>query len=108
MFTLLNLPYTLDALAPVISTVTMRFHHGRHLKGYVDNLNKLIAGTEYENMSLEEIVVATSSPAATGNLTAIFNNAGQILNHNLFFTQFKRYTYATSGPTGRIKEQIMK
>ena len=84
MFTLIDLPYTLDALAPVISAETMRFHHGRHLKGYVDNLNKLIAGTEYENMSLEEIVCKSDG--------AIFNNAGQILNHNLYFTQFKPFT----------------
>ena len=100
MFTLIDLPYTPDALAPVISAETMRFHHGKHLQGYVDNLNKLIAGTEYENMSLEEIVCKADG--------AIFNNAGQILNHNLYFTQFKRYTYATSGPTGQLKEQIEK
>ena len=100
MFTLINLPYTLDALAPAISAFTMRFHHGRHLKGYVDNLNKLIAGTEYESMSLEEIVCKADG--------AIFNNAGQILNHNLYFTQFKRYSHATSEPTGQLKEQIEK
>ena len=93
MFTLINLPYTLDALAPAISAETMRFHHGRHLKGYVDNLNKLITGTEFEALChserseesiLEEIVCKSDG--------AIFNNAGQILNHNLYFTQFKRFT----------------
>ena len=79
MFTLIDLPY--KSLAPVISDQTLSFHHGKHLQGYVDNLNKLIAGTEYETMSLEEIV-----KKSTG---AVFNNAGQILNHNLYFSQFQ-------------------
>ena len=78
MFKLIDLPY--KSLAPVISDETLSFHHGKHLQGYVDNLNKLIAGTEYEKMSLEEIVKKSSG--------AVFNNAGQILNHNLYFTQF--------------------
>ena len=78
MFTLIDLPY--KSLAPVISDQTLSFHHGKHLQGYVDNLNKLIAGTEFETMSLEEIVKKSSG--------AVFNNAGQILNHNLYFTQF--------------------
>ncbi len=85
MFTLIDLPY--KSLAPVISDETLSFHHGKHLQTYVDNLNKLIAGTEFEKMSLEEIVVASSLPAPTGN-PAVFNNAGQILNHNLYFSQF--------------------
>ena len=80
MFTLIDLPYAPDALAPVISADTIAFHHGKHLQGYVDNLNRLIAGTEFESMSLEEIVCNADG--------AIFNNAGQILNHNLYFTQF--------------------
>ena len=88
MFQLINLPYAPDGLEPVISARTLSFHHGKHLQGYVDNLNKLIAGTEYEAMSLEQVVVrAASLPAPTGN--PIFNNAGQILNHNLYFTQFR-------------------
>ncbi|MBR2227172.1 MAG: superoxide dismutase, partial [Bacteroidales bacterium] len=53
MFTLIDLPYAPDALAPVISADTIGFHHGKHLQGYVDNLNRLIAGTEFESMSLE-------------------------------------------------------
>ena len=80
MFTLIQLPYAADALAPVISAETLGFHHGKHLQGYVDNLNRLIAGTEFESMSLEDIVLKADG--------AIFNNAGQILNHNLYFTQF--------------------
>ena len=78
MFTLIDLPYA--SLAPVIGDETLAFHHGKHLQGYVDNLNKLVAGTEFESMSLEDIVVKSSG--------AIFNNAGQILNHELYFTQF--------------------
>ena len=93
MFTLIDLPYALEGLEPVISARTLEFHHGKHLQGYVDNLNKLIAGTEFESMSLEEIVVAAAGPAlrqAQGPAQpAIFNNAGQILNHNLYFTQFR-------------------
>ena len=87
MFTLIDLPY--KSLAPVISDETLSFHHGKHLQTYVDNLNKLIAGTEYEHMSLEEIVVI-SSMAKSGDAlsSAIFNNAGQILNHEMYFSQF--------------------
>ena len=96
MFTLITLPYALDALEPVISKQTLEFHHGKHLQAYVDNLNKLIAGTEFEGKTLEEIIVISSNsssviPGLTGNLKAIFNNAGQILNHELYFTQFRSF-----------------
>ena len=57
---LIELPYAIDALEPVISAQTLSFHHGKHLQTYVDNLNKLIAGTEYETLPLEQIV----SPSA--------------------------------------------
>ena len=85
MFTLIQLPYAPDALAPVISAETIGFHHGKHLQAYVDNLNRLLPGSGLEDKTLEEIVVL-SSEAETAK--AIFNNAGQILNHNLYFTQF--------------------
>ena len=113
MFTLIPLPYAVDALEPVIRARTIGFHHGKHLQAYVDNLNKLLPGTPYEALSLEEIVVATaptaptaptasSAPMAssgpTGNATAIFNNAGQILNHNLYFTQFHPATAPDAAP----------
>ncbi len=110
MFTLIDLPYALDALEPVISARTLEFHHGKHLQTYVDNLNKLIAGTEFESMTLEEIVARSASlPAPTGN--PIFNNAGQVLNHNLYFTQFcPRHSRLDreSAPTGPLKDQIEK
>lgn len=77
---LIKLPYEANALEPVISQKTIEFHHGKHLQAYVNNLNNLIAGTKYENMSLEDIVKDSES--------GIFNNAGQILNHNMYFQQF--------------------
>ena len=116
MFSLIDLPYPIDALEPVISAQTLSFHYGKHLQAYVDNLNKLIPGTEFESMSLEEIVARSASlPAPTGN--PIFNNAGQILNHNLYFTQFRpRHSRLNlsrhsrldreSAPTGPLKAQI--
>ncbi len=113
MFTLINLPYSVNALEPVISARTLEFHHGKHLQGYVDNLNKLIVGTEFENMSLEEIL---SVPELVEGPTyrPIFNNAGQILNHNLYFTQFAPSDAVMPGPTdavmpgltGHLKAQI--
>ena len=103
MFTLIKLPYSIDALEPVISARTLEFHHGKHLQGYVDNLNKLIVGTEFENMSLEEIlsVPAVPEPVEGGEgptYRPIFNNAGQILNHNLYFTQFRPAVAAVPEP----------
>ena len=82
-FTLITLPYAPNALEPVISQETIEYHYGKHLQTYVDNLNKLVAGTEFESMPLEQIVAKSQG--------GIFNNAGQILNHNLYFLQFKPY-----------------
>ena len=98
MFKLIDLPY--KSLAPVISDETLSFHHGKHLQGYVDNLNKLIAGTEFETMSLEEIV-----KKSTG---AVFNNAGQILNHNLYFGQFTPAPHPGLDPGSPLSKQIAK
>ena len=98
MFTLIQLPYAADALAPVISAETIGFHHGKHLQAYVDNLNKLLPGSPFEGLSLEEIVSKADG--------AIFNNAGQILNHNMYFTQFcPGGSPLTDGP---LAEQIKK
>ena len=83
IFSLIALPYAPNALEPVISRETIEYHYGKHLQTYVDNLNKLVAGTEFESMPLEQIVAKSQG--------AIFNNAGQILNHNLYFTQFQPY-----------------
>jgi superoxide dismutase, Fe-Mn family len=72
------LPYALDALAPYISRETLEFHHDKHHQTYVDNLNKMIVGTESESLSLEEII-------RTAPKGAIFNNAAQIWNHTFYF-----------------------
>ena len=76
-----KLPYANNALEPVISQQTIDFHYGKHLQTYVNNLNNLVPGTEYENKDLVTIV-------ATAPDGAIFNNAGQVLNHTLYFLQF--------------------
>jgi Fe-Mn family superoxide dismutase len=72
-----ELPYAKDALAPAISAETLEYHYGKHHKAYVDNLNKLIIGTEYESLSLEEIVKMASG--------GIFNNASQVWNHTFYW-----------------------
>ena len=101
MFTLIQLPYAMEALEPVISAETISFHHGKHLQAYVDNLNKLLPGSGFEGLSLVDIV--RQAPAG-----AIFNNAGQILNHEMYFTQFKSASEAAQGPTGALAAQIEK
>ena len=96
-YELIQLPYEANALESVISKETLGFHHGKHLQAYVNNLNGLIEGTKYEEMPLEEIVKTADG--------GVFNNAGQILNHNLYFTQF-RTPKADNQPTGVIAQWI--
>ena len=104
MFTLIDLPY--KSLAPVVSDQTLSLHHGKHLQAYVDNLNKLIAGTAFEGNSLEEIIVLSSgAKAGAEKVPAVFNNAGQILNHELYFLQFAP---GGSVPAGSLAAQIEK
>ncbi len=79
-FELMKLPYSTDALEPHISRETIELHHGKHLANYVQNLNKMVAGTELAQRRLPEIVSSSEG--------ALFNNAGQVLNHNLYFLQF--------------------
>ena len=95
-FELIQLPYAPDALAPAISAETLSFHHGKHLAGYVNTHNSLIEGTEFADASLEEIVCKSEG--------ALFNNAGQTLNHNLYFTQFA--PNAGGAPTGKLLAAI--
>jgi Fe-Mn family superoxide dismutase len=76
------LPYAENALEPVITAKTMSFHYDKHHKGYVDNLNKLIAGTEYADLSLEKIITST---VGRSEKTAIFNNAAQAWNHTFYW-----------------------
>ena len=98
-FELMALSYAIDALEPVISKQTLEFHHGKHLAAYVNNLNALLPGSGFEEASLEEIVCK-----ATGG---ILNNAGQILNHELYFGQF-RAPKADNAPTGKLAEAIVR
>ena len=92
-----TLPYAQDALAPVISAETIAFHYGKHLQAYINNLNAALPGSGFEGKSLEEIVKESSG--------GIFNNAGQVLNHTLYFTQFKPYG-VPGAPTGVLAAAI--
>ena len=98
-FTLMTLPYAPEALEPVISRETISFHHGKHLAGYVNNLNALLEGSPLAELSLEEIVLKAEG--------GMLNNAGQILNHNLYFGQFAA-PKADNKPTGKLAEAIAR
>lgn len=98
-FELMVLPYAEDALEPVISKETIAFHHGKHLAGYVNNLNGLLPGSGFEEVTLEEIVCKASG--------GILNNAGQILNHEMYFGQFKA-PQVDNKPTGQLAEAIVR
>ncbi|MBN2165369.1 MAG: superoxide dismutase [Marinilabiliaceae bacterium] len=76
-FELPKLPYEADALEPVISRKTIEFHYGKHHQAYINNLNNLIAGTEFENSKLEDIIIKSDG--------GIFNNAAQVWNHTFYF-----------------------
>ena len=95
----MTLPYAPDALEPVISKETIAFHHGKHLAAYVNNLNGLLPGSGFEEATLEEIVCK-----ATGGM---LNNAGQILNHELYFGQFTGKPMQ-SAPKGKMAEAIVR
>ncbi|MFA5108930.1 MAG: superoxide dismutase [Patescibacteria group bacterium] len=86
MFTLPLLPYDQAALEPYISVRTLDFHYGKHHQAYIDNLNKLVAGTELEKETLESIIKKTASDPAQ---TAIFNNAAQACNHAFFWNSLR-------------------
>ena len=96
-FSLMALPYAPEALEPVISKETIGFHHGKHLAGYVNNLNALLEGSPLQGLPLEEIVLKAEG--------GVLNNAGQILNHNLYFGQF-RAPKADNQPVGKLSEAI--
>ena len=94
------LPYATDALEPVISKETIDFHYGKHLQTYANNLEKLTRGTALEDRSIEEIVV----DAPEG---AVFNNAGQVMNHQLYFLQFTPNP-RTEKPEGKLATLIVR
>lgn len=98
IYTQPDLPYANDALAPAISPVTIDFHYGKHEKAYIDNLNKLIEGTEYEDMDLEDIIRKSDGP--------LFNNASQAWNHIFYF-----FSFSPDGggePDGELAEAIRR
>jgi superoxide dismutase, Fe-Mn family len=99
-FELPPLPYDYDALSPLISSDTLKFHHDKHHAGYVTNLNKLIEGTELANKSLEDIILATANDSAK---TGIFNNAAQVWNHTFYWNGLKK---GAGTPSGELAEKI--
>lgn len=97
-FTLPELPYSKDALAPHISEETLEYHYGKHHQTYVTNLNKLVAGTEFETMSLEEIIKKSKG--------GMFNNAAQVWNHTFYW-----HCLSPKGgnePRGKLADAINK
>ena len=93
-----ELPYELTALEPVISKETIDYHYGKHLQTYITNLNNLIEGTEFENLSLEEIVKKSEG--------GVFNNAAQAWNHEFYFKSFS--PNGGGAPKGALAEAINK
>ena len=93
-----KLPYAPDALAPVISENTIEYHYGKHEKAYFDTLNSLIEGTEYADMSLEEIICKSDGK--------LFNNAAQAWNHIFYFFQFS--PYRNNEPQGELRDAIVR
>lgn len=90
------LPYSREALAPAISAETIDFHYGKHEKAYIDNLNRLIEGTDYEDMDLEEIITSSDG--------ALFNNAAQAWNHIFYFFSFS--PEGSREPGGELRKAI--
>ena len=95
-YKLIELPYSINALEPIISKETIEYHYGKHHQAYVTNLNKLIIDTEFENLSLEEIIRRSSG--------GIFNNAAQVFNHNFYWNCLA--PNAGGEPSGKIAEAI--
>jgi len=96
-----SLPYPQDALAPVISAQTMSFHYGKHHKAYVDNLNRLVAGTGLAESTLEEVVAAAAGHAEKAG---IFNNAAQVWNHTFFWNSLR--PNGGGAPTGAARKAV--
>lgn len=95
LFEMPALPY--EALGTIISKETLSFHHGKHLKAYVDNLNKLLPGSGLENLPLSEVVRKSEG--------GMFNNAGQVLNHAMYFEQFSNSPKAMSPKFAALLER---
>ena len=98
-FEMPKLPYAPADLAPALSAETIEFHYGKHLQTYVNNLNAALPGSAFEGKSLEEIVKTADG--------GVFNNAGQFLNHSMYFLQFKA-PVENNVPTGKIASAIAR
>jgi len=95
------LPYAQDALAPVVSAQTLSFHYGKHHKAYVDNLNKLVAGTDLAEAALEKVIAAV---AGKPDKAGVFNNAAQVWNHTFFWNSMK--PNGGGAPAGAVAKAI--
>ncbi|HRL22184.1 MAG TPA: superoxide dismutase [Fe] [Alcaligenes sp.] len=95
-FTLPALPYELNALEPHVSKETLEFHYGKHHQAYVTNLNNLVAGTEFENASLEDVVKKSSG--------GVFNNAAQVWNHTFYWNSLS--PNGGGAPSGKLADAI--
>ncbi len=114
MLELMKLPFEEDALEPYISEKTVRFHYGKHHKGYVDKVNELIAGTEFQDLPVEEIIERTYGK---NDLQTLYNNAGQVYNHNVYWKSVgigsemkddvKAKIKETFGDTDTLKEELV-
>ena len=93
-----KLPYSPDALAPAISQSTIEYHYGKHERAYIDTLNKLIEGTDYENMPIEDIIMKSEGK--------LYNNAAQAWNHVFYFFQFS--PFGAKEPTGKLYDKIVE
>ena len=101
MFTLPPLPWAENALEPVISANTISFHYGKHHKTYVDNLNNLVKGTDFESATLEKIINDTAGKA---DKAGIFNNAAQVWNHTFYWNSMR--SGGGGRPSGRVAQMI--
>ncbi len=100
-FVLLELPYEQNALAPTISAETLSYHYNKHHRAYLDKLNELVSGTEYEELELEEVIVKTAGKA---DKAGIFNNAAQVWNHDFYWNSLS--PKGGGEPTGELGRKI--
>ena len=103
-FTLSPLPYDEDALEAVISRQTVQFHYHKHHQSYVDTLNKLVKGTRYADMKLEEIVQSTAG-RNSADAKKLFNNAGQVWNHDFYW---RSLSPGKSSPSDKLEDAIAR
>ena len=103
MFELMKLPFKDNALAPVVSAETIGFHYAKHHQAYVDKVNELIAGTEFQDMSLEEIIERTYDKP---EYQVLYNNAGQVFNHNFYWNSIGFGERIDADLDAKIKEHF--